>query len=177
MGKVIKARVISGRFQGEAVRITNVSVDEAGRQSAACILADGRRANIPMKDLEVVPEAAPTPETPRASASMRFMGGSTGSRSLNQTKSLSRKRASSLPAVTSRHTHLTTCEICGLEYDQELRKGQPGKLTQCSDCAEETVNKVEGAMVYSHKTGATIEIKQDGELRHEAPIYDPKNKS
>jgi hypothetical protein len=72
---------------------------------------------------------------------------------------------------------LAKCETCGAEYNLEERKGQPGKLTECENCAVETENKMEGKMIFSHKTGATIEIKKDGELRHEADIFDPKNKS
>ena len=56
MSKVLKARVINGRYKDEIVRITNVSVDEMGRKNAACFLANGSRANIPATDLEVIPE-------------------------------------------------------------------------------------------------------------------------
>ncbi|WP_408095844.1 hypothetical protein ACJVC5_12445 [Peredibacter sp. HCB2-198] len=39
MSKVIKAKVIAGRYLGEIVRITNISQDEMGRKNAACMLA------------------------------------------------------------------------------------------------------------------------------------------
>ncbi len=56
MSKVIKAKVIKGRYLGEVVRVTNVSQDELGRKNAACFLKDGTRANIPVIDLEILPE-------------------------------------------------------------------------------------------------------------------------
>jgi hypothetical protein len=56
MNKVIKARVIKGRYLGEVVRVTNVSQDELGRMNAACFFQDGTRANIPVIDLEIFPE-------------------------------------------------------------------------------------------------------------------------
>ncbi len=59
MSKVIKANVISGRYKGEVVRVTNVSTDELGRRNAACFLSNGNRANIPVTDLEVI---TPGPE-------------------------------------------------------------------------------------------------------------------
>ncbi len=31
-------------------------------------------------------------------------------------------------------------------------------------------------MIFSHKTGATIEIKKDGQLKHEADSFDYKGK-
>lgn len=177
MSKVLKARVINGRYKGETVRVTNVSVDELGRKSAACFLSNGNRANIPATDLEVIPEEPPKePEVRRAkTASMPFISGSTSSRTMTHTKNMAKPRME-VKVPTDKVT-LAHCESCGVEYNLEERKGQPGKLTECEACANETENKMEGTMVFSHKTGATIEIKKDGELRHEADIFDPKNKT
>src|SRR5688500_11761538 len=73
MSKVIKAQVLTGQFSGQTVRITNISLDEMGRQKAACILPSGQRVNLPVKDLEVIPEA-PEPEIRKAkTASMPFI--------------------------------------------------------------------------------------------------------
>lgn len=178
MSRIIKAKVISGRYSGEIVRITNVSADEMGRKNAACFLPDGRRANIPVTDLEVIPEAPePEPKMKGAkTASMPFISGAASSRTMTQTKNMQKPREEikSSPPV-SKYTK-GICEVCGQEYNVEERKGQPGKLTECENCATETESKVEGKMIFSHKTGATIEIKKDGELRHEADTFDPKNK-
>ena len=137
MSRIIKARVTRGRYSGETVRISNVSADEMDRKNAACILANGARANISVDDLEIIPDKAPK---------------------------------------TSEIRH-AICERCGANFNLEERKGHPGKITECEHCAVETENKMEGRMIFSHKTGATIEIKKDGKLRHEAPIFDPKNKT
>jgi hypothetical protein len=175
MSQVIKARVISGRYSGQVVRVTNVSLDSAGKKKAAVFLEDGSRANIDAIDLEVIPPEVPKPEPIRPKIAMPFMSGSTGSRSLNQTKSLEKKRPEHRPQST--HVNMQMCEKCGEMYDLEKRKGMPGKITECEECALETEVKVEGSMIFSHKTGATIEIKKDGELIHEAEIFDPKNKT
>ena len=87
MSKVIKANVINGRYKGEVVRVTNVSTDELGRRNAACFLANGNRANIPVTDLEVI-EEKPEPHIERAKSSMPFVSGSIGSRTMNQTKNM-----------------------------------------------------------------------------------------
>jgi hypothetical protein len=108
---------------------------------------------------------------------MPFISGSTSSRTLTHTKNMSRPRMDVKSPVAPVKEILSKCESCGAEYNIEARKGLPGKLTQCENCAEETESKMEGKMIFSHKTGATIEIKKDGELRHEADIFDPKNKS
>ena len=178
MSKVLKARVINGRYKDEIVRVTNVSADEVGRKNAACFLANGNRANIPVTDLEVIPDEVPKePEVRRAkTASMPFISGSTSSRTLTHTKNMAKPRMEKGSAPIEKYT-AAKCETCGAEYNLEERKGQPGKLTECENCAVETENKMEGKMIFSHKTGATIEIKKDGELRHEADIFDPKNKS
>lgn len=179
MSKILKARVIAGRYSGEIVRITNVSADELGRKNAACFLQDGRRANIPVTDLEVIQETVvEEPQVRRAkTASMPFISGSTSSRTMTHTKNMGKLRPDNRTAQVPTKETLAICETCGTEYNLEARKGQPGKVTQCEFCAEETESKMEGTMIFSHKTGATIEIKKDGELRHEAPIYDPKNKT
>lgn len=178
MSRIIKAKVISGRYSGEIVRITNVSADDLGRKNAACFLSDGRRANIPVSELEVIPDAPPSEPAIRKAktASMPFISGAASSRTMTQTKNMARPREEIKSTVVSKYT-AGKCEVCGQEYNVEERKGRPGKISECEACANETESKVEGKMIFSHKTGATIEIKKDGELRHEADIFDPKNKS
>lgn len=178
MSKVIKAKVLKGRYQDEVVRVTNVSQDELGRKNAACFLKDGTRANIPVTDLEILPEeteAEPAVRRARTS-SMPFISGSTSSRTMTHTKNMAKPRMENKPPSAVKKQTPSICETCGNEYNQEERKGRPGKITQCENCAEETENKMEGKMIFSHKTGATIEIKKDGELRHEADSFDYKNK-
>ncbi len=179
MSKVIKAKVIAGRFKDEVVRVTNISSDELGRKKAACFLKNGERANIPVTDLEVIEEAPePAPlKVGAKTASMPFISGSSSSRTLTHTKNMARLKIENKAPVTSKKQQLALCEKCGLEYNLEERKGQPGRITECENCAIETENKAEGTMIFSHKTGSTIEIKKDGELRHEAAIFDPKNKT
>lgn len=178
MSKIIKALVTEGRYKGETVRITNISSDELGRKSAACMLPNATRANIKMSDLQIIEDAPVTePEIKRPSVSMPFVSGSSSSRTLTHTKNMAKNRVEKKSAVTTTRSKMSVCESCGEEYDLELRKGLPGKLTECENCAQETETKVEGAMIFSHKTGATIEIKKDGELRHEAETFDPKNKT
>lgn len=177
MSKVIKAIVKSGRYQGETVRVTNVSVDELGRRNAACLMSNGMRANIRVDELEVIQDTPePEPVVRRAkSASMPFIGGSTSSRTLTHTKNMSKNRVESKSPAPSRRQNLANCESCGAEYNMEERKGMPGKLTDCEYCAEEVENKAEGKMIFSHKTGATIEIKKDGELKYEAQTFNYKD--
>lgn len=179
MTKILKALVVEGRYKGETVRISNVSVDDRGRKNAACILSNGTRANIHATELEVIPDAPPKePEVRRAkTSSMPFISGSTSSRTMTHTKNMAKPKAETKVPLSSNRVTLAKCETCGSEYNMEERKGQPGKITQCENCAHETEEKMEGTMIFSHKTGATIEIKKDGELRHEAPIFDPKNKT
>ena len=179
MSKVLKALVLNGRYKDQIVRVSNVSSDELGRRNAACILSDGTRANISVNDLEVIKEAPePTSESRFAkTASMPFVSGSSSSRTLTHTKNMSKARPEAKPLSTTSKISIQLCESCGQEYNQEERKGQPGKITQCENCAEETETKMEGKMIFSHKTGATIEIKKDGELRHEADTFDPKGKT
>jgi hypothetical protein len=176
MTKIIRARVISGRFQDQIVRISNISLDELGRKKAACILPDGSRANIYTSDLELIPEETEkAPEVKRPKTSMPFVSGAASSRTLTQTKNMGKLRPEAKKTVTKET--LTVCETCGQEYNLEARKGEPGKVTECENCAIETEKKVEGKMIFSHKTGATIEIKKDGELIHEADSFDYKGKS
>jgi hypothetical protein len=178
MTKIIKALVLSGRYKNEVVRISNISADELGRQKAACILTTGERANIPLKELSILEEAPKVESEVRRAktASMPFISGSSSSRTLTHTKNMQKNKIDIKPHTPSKRQSMAKCQSCGLEYNQEDRKGHPGKITDCENCAEETENKVEGTMIFSHKTGATIEIKKDGELRHEAETFDPKNK-
>lgn len=177
MTKVLKAKVISGRHLGEIVRITNISLDEMGRQNAACMLSNGTRANIRVAELEMIQEV-PEPEIKKSkTASMPFISGSTSSRTMTHTKNMSKNRIEIKSHIPSEKYTKAICDSCGVEYNLEDRKGKAGKLTQCENCAEEVESKMEGSMIFSHKTGATIEIKKDGELRHEADIFDPKNKT
>lgn len=53
------------------------------------------------------------------------------------------------------------CSKCGADYDIEDRRGKPGKLSECEDCAEETAVKFTGNMIYDHKTGCSIQINSD----------------
>ena len=53
------------------------------------------------------------------------------------------------------------CVKCESEYDPSLRKGKPGKITECDDCAEENTTKLTGNMIYDHKTGCSIQINAD----------------
>lgn len=143
MSKFLKAVVTSGRYSGETVRISNVSVDEAGRKNAACILTSGNRANIPVADLKVL-EDEPQPEPPirkAKTASMPFISGSTSSRSLTHTKNMNAPRIEKKSfSLISKET-LSKCEKCGCEYNREARKGQPGKITECESCAEDFFKK------------------------------------
>lgn len=176
MTKIIKAQVLSGRYAGETVRITNISADELGKRKAACLLPNGIRANISIDDLSIIPEEK-EPEIKKAkTASMPFISGSTSSRTMTHTKNMNRNKLAPKTNISAKKQIMAKCESCGMEYNLEERKGMPGKLTECDNCAHEIENKMEGKMIFSHKTGATIEIKKDGELRHEAEIFDPKNK-
>lgn len=96
MSKLIKALVINGRYKGETVRISNISIDEMGRKNAACTLSNATRANIPVSDLQVIEEKA-EPEIKRANASMPFVSGSSSSRTLTHTKNMSQPRMEKNP--------------------------------------------------------------------------------
>lgn len=56
------------------------------------------------------------------------------------------------------------CNVCGDEY--MLTPNKPGPINVCSDpeCANETVQKYTGNMIYDHKTGCSIQINSDPEL-------------
>ena|SRR3989344_6790650 len=139
MSKIIKAQVISGRYAGNVVRITNVSVDDSGRKNAACFLNNGDRANIPVTDLKIIEEAPlEGPAIPKAkTASMPFVSGSSSSRTLTHTKNMNRSRLKIRSSLPVSRIHMRNCESCGIEYNSEERKGLPGKVTQCESCAIE----------------------------------------
>lgn len=61
---------------------------------------------------------------------------------------------------------IQTCDTCNLEYDTKSRRGNPGRFTQCNECGEEceTTEKYTGNMIYSHKTGCSIQINADPRL-------------
>lgn len=118
MSKVLKARVISGRYQGETVRISNVSTDDRGRKNAACSLSNNQRVNIPVSELEII-EEKPEAEVVRAKVSMPFVSGSSSSRTLTHTKNMNKPSAKT--------SHLVKCEKCGAEYNREQ---------ECERCAE-----------------------------------------
>lgn len=125
MTKVLKAEVKSGRYAGEIVRITNISVDELGRKRVACLFADGTRANLWAEELELIPEVK-EPERPQSKTSMPFVSGAASSRTLTHTKNMGKKK-----------TVLSVCETCGAHYNPDERRGTVGKSTQCDACAEE----------------------------------------
>lgn len=58
------------------------------------------------------------------------------------------------------------CQVCAVEYDVTTRLGKPGKITICGDCADEIgdVTQYTGNMIYSHKTGCSIQINTDPRL-------------
>lgn len=56
---------------------------------------------------------------------------------------------------------MRNCKHCGEQYDETKRKGQPGLITECLDCAEDDVIRRTGVMIYDHKTGGTIQINKD----------------
>lgn len=52
------------------------------------------------------------------------------------------------------------CIRCGVEYTLYPKK--PGLITECTECGRNSelgIEQLGGNMIYSHKTGATIEIK------------------
>jgi hypothetical protein len=61
---------------------------------------------------------------------------------------------------------MKVCDTCGADYDTLSRRGNPGRLTQCNECGEEdeTTVKYTGNMIYSHKTGCSIQINADARL-------------
>lgn len=53
------------------------------------------------------------------------------------------------------------CATCGYEYDVRTRRGKPGRLIDCEDCAEEPVQQYTGVPIYTHKTGGELQINKD----------------
>jgi hypothetical protein len=53
------------------------------------------------------------------------------------------------------------CIKCNADYDESERRGKPGKITECPDCADESAVKLTGNMIYDHKTGCNIQINTD----------------
>lgn len=136
MSTPVKARVLRGRYEGEIVRVTNVSQDEMGRKSAACFLSNGTRANIKVEDLEVVAKEPEKEVIKPKNISMPFVSGSSSSRTMTQTKNMEKKRVMVSPHRSSDKVTLAKCETCGQEYNLEDRRGQPGKITECENCAD-----------------------------------------
>lgn len=56
------------------------------------------------------------------------------------------------------------CVKCDAEYNPKDRRGKGGKITECNDCAEETVVKYTGNVIYDHKTTAMVQINRDPAL-------------
>lgn len=127
MSNVLKAKVLKGRYEGQTVRVTNVSMDELGRKHAACMLIDGTRFNIPATDLEVIKETAPEEEPKKRfarTASMPFVSGAASSRTMTQTKNMMKTNPEEVEAKMT----LVRCEKCGNEFD--LKEGS------CPHCEE-----------------------------------------
>lgn len=61
---------------------------------------------------------------------------------------------------------MNICELCDTEYDKRSRFGKPGRVTVCNECAEEEgdIEEYTGVMIYSHKTGCSIQINTDPNL-------------
>ena len=59
---------------------------------------------------------------------------------------------------------IRSCIECGWEYDDVERRGQPGLITQCNDCGEDPEARFSGNMIYTHKTGGSIQINRDPEV-------------
>lgn len=137
MSTPVKAKVIRGRYVGEIVRVTNVSQDEMGRKSAACFLSNGTRANIKVEDLEVIPPEPEKEVIKPKNISMPFVSGSSSSRTLTQTKNMEKNRVMPKAHSPSQKYTGAICEKCGLEYNLEDRRNQPGKLTECENCTED----------------------------------------
>jgi hypothetical protein len=57
---------------------------------------------------------------------------------------------------------IIVCTCCQCEF--ELTPKKPGKIGVCEDCANETVTRYTGNMIFDHKTGADIQINSDPEL-------------
>lgn len=122
MAPALKATVISGRYKDQIVRITNISINDSGKQFAACFLKTGERANILVSDLQII-EEKPEPESPKKFAqtsSMPFVSGSIGSRTMAQTKNMQKNKIDVNKKVS-------ICSKCGEEYT-------PGHVSICEVC-------------------------------------------
>jgi hypothetical protein len=139
MTKILKAVVTQGRYANETVRITNISHDEMGHKKAACILLDGRRANIDTDHLELISETPEKESTTRfaKTASMPFISGSSNSRTLTHTKNMQKNKLAVASLPVAQKVDLAKCEICGATYNREERKGLSGKITHCQNCSDE----------------------------------------
>lgn len=56
------------------------------------------------------------------------------------------------------------CSSCNAEYDTQTRFKQPGKITVCSDCADEPVVKYTGNQIFADKTAPELQINSDPKL-------------
>lgn len=56
---------------------------------------------------------------------------------------------------------MQTCEVCGMDYSLNDRRGKGGRITECNDCAQEECVKYTGNMIYDHKTGCSVQINTD----------------
>jgi hypothetical protein len=56
---------------------------------------------------------------------------------------------------------MRSCVVCGLEYDADSRRGKPGRITECDECAQDDAVRLTGNMIYDHKTGCSIQINTD----------------
>jgi len=59
-------------------------------------------------------------------------------------------------------SQVINCKHCNIDFI--LTKNKRGKINECEDCAEETVDKLTGVMIYEHKTGCSIQINNNPEL-------------
>ena len=52
------------------------------------------------------------------------------------------------------------CASCNAEYNKADRRGKPGRAIVCNECGEDEAEAVmyTGNMIYSHKTGCSIQI-------------------
>lgn len=53
------------------------------------------------------------------------------------------------------------CTVCGDEYSAKSRRGKPGRVTECNDCACDDTVRYTGNMIYDHKTGCSVQINSD----------------
>ncbi len=166
------AIVKKGRHEGKRVKVINVyDSPHTYKRTALCVLPNYQKANIPFVDLEE------EKVTFKVNPNHRIIGEvlqDTQGRGLSKnmksaTNSLS-SRPNHAPIIDSRVREGKTriCSECGTEYNELLRLGKPGKITECPECASEEVEKYKGFMIFSHKTAPEIEIKQGDKLIKEA---------